>query len=51
MTKGDYYLVVSEKTGKKSDSRNAYTLIKKLIPWQAGPGVGAEQLDGDRRRR
>jgi hypothetical protein len=36
VTKGDYYLVVSEKTGKKSDSRNGYTLAKKLIPWQAG---------------
>jgi hypothetical protein len=36
VTKGDYYLVVSEKTGKKSDSRDPYTLSKKLIPWQAG---------------
>ena len=36
VTKGDYYLVVAEKTGKKADSRNSYTLSKKLIPWQAG---------------
>jgi hypothetical protein len=35
-TKGDYYLVVSEKTGKKVDARDAFTLTKKLIPWQAG---------------
>ena len=36
MTKGDYYLVVTEKTGEKADSRSPYTLSKKLIPWQAG---------------
>ena len=36
VTKGDYYLVVAEKSGRKSDSRNSYTLSKKLIPWQAG---------------
>lgn len=36
VTKGDYYLVVTEKTGKKADSRNSYTLSKKLIPWQPG---------------
>jgi len=36
VTKGDYYLVVTEKSGKKADSRNGYTLTKKLIPWQAG---------------
>jgi hypothetical protein len=36
VTKGDYYLVVAEKTGKKSDGRDPYTLTKKLIPWQAG---------------
>ncbi|MFI5346443.1 MAG: hypothetical protein ACHQ51_08720 [Elusimicrobiota bacterium] len=36
VTKGDYYLVVTEKTGKKSDSRSSYTLSKKLIPWQSG---------------
>ncbi|MDE2143186.1 MAG: hypothetical protein KGJ84_12325, partial [Elusimicrobia bacterium] len=36
VTKGDYYVVVAEKTGKKSDGRNGYTLTKKLIPWQPG---------------
>jgi hypothetical protein len=36
VTKGDYYLVVSEKSGKKFDSHNSYTLSKKLIPWQNG---------------
>ena len=36
VTKGEYYLVVAEKSGKKADSRNSYTLSKKLIPWQAG---------------
>ncbi len=36
VTKGDYYLVVAEKTGKKADSRSSYTLTKKLIPWQSG---------------
>ena len=34
--KGDYYAVVSEKSGKKSDSRQTYALTQKLIPWQAG---------------
>ncbi|MDE2491247.1 MAG: hypothetical protein KGM24_10395 [Elusimicrobia bacterium] len=36
VTKGDYYLVVSEKTGKRADSRDPYTLSAKLSPWQAG---------------
>jgi hypothetical protein len=36
MTKGDYFLVVTEKTGKKADSHNGYTLNQKLVPWQAG---------------
>ncbi len=36
VTKGDYYLVVAEKTGKKSDARDAYTLSKKVTPWQPG---------------
>lgn len=31
-----YYLVVSEKTGKAADDRNAYTLAKTLLPWQPG---------------
>ncbi|OGR94356.1 MAG: hypothetical protein A2V88_17115 [Elusimicrobia bacterium RBG_16_66_12] len=34
--KGDYFLVVAEKSGKKADSRDPYTLTKKLIAWQAG---------------
>lgn len=33
---GDYFLVVFEKSGKKADSRDPYTLTKKLIAWQAG---------------
>jgi hypothetical protein len=36
LTGGDYYLVVSEKTGRKSDSRQSYQLAKKLIPFQGG---------------
>ncbi len=36
VTKGDYYLVVSEKTGKKFDGRSPYTLSRKLIAWQPG---------------
>jgi len=36
VSKGDYYLVVSEKSGKKAGSRDPYTLTKKLIAWQAG---------------
>src|SRR5581483_10617075 len=34
--KGAYYLVVSEKSGKKADARHPYTLTKTLTPWQAG---------------
>lgn len=33
---GHYYLVVLEKTGKKSDARQSYTLSQKLIPYQEG---------------
>lgn len=36
LTGGDYHLVVSEKSGKKADSRQSYTLSRKLIPWQSG---------------
>ncbi|MDE2491779.1 MAG: hypothetical protein KGM24_13115, partial [Elusimicrobia bacterium] len=36
VTKGDYYLVVAEKSGKRADSRDPYTLSAKLSPWQAG---------------
>lgn len=34
--KGDYYLVVSEKSGRKANPNQAYTLAKTLIPWQSG---------------
>ncbi len=30
------YLVVTEKSGKAADPRNAYTLTKTLAPWQPG---------------
>ncbi len=36
LTGGDYHIVVSEKTGKKSDSRRSYQLVRKLIPLQEG---------------
>ena len=36
VSKGDYYLVVSEKTGRKADGRHPYTLTKTLVPWQEG---------------
>ena len=36
LTGGDYHLVVSEKTGKKTDSRQSYQLGRKLIPFQPG---------------
>jgi hypothetical protein len=36
VTKGDYYAVVAEKSGRKSDGRDSYTLSKKVIPWQEG---------------
>ncbi|MEK7233883.1 MAG: hypothetical protein AAB268_08705 [Elusimicrobiota bacterium] len=36
LTGGDYHLVVSEKTGKKADSRRSYAFARKLIPFQAG---------------
>lgn len=36
VTQTTYYLLVSEKTGKGSDSRHVYTLTKTLTPWQAG---------------
>ena len=31
-----YYLIVSEKTGKLSDTRHSYTLTKSFVPWQPG---------------
>ncbi|HAH05062.1 MAG TPA: hypothetical protein DCM05_00830 [Elusimicrobia bacterium] len=36
LRKGDTYLVVTEKTGKKADPKAAYTLSKTVVPWQAG---------------
>jgi hypothetical protein len=33
---GEYYFVVSEKSGKKADSRQTYQLATRQIPWQAG---------------
>ena len=36
VAKGDYLLMVGEKSGKKADSRDPYTLTQKRIPWQAG---------------
>ncbi|MEK7389270.1 MAG: hypothetical protein AAB036_06200 [Elusimicrobiota bacterium] len=33
---GEYYLVVSEKSGKKADSRQTYQLGVRQIPWQSG---------------
>lgn len=36
LTGGDYHLVVSEKSGKRSDSRQSYSLGRKLIPHQPG---------------
>ena len=34
--KGEYYLAVSEKSGKKTDGRQTYTLSQRLIPRQDG---------------
>lgn len=36
LTGGDYHLVISEKSSKKVDSRQSYSLAKKLIPHQSG---------------
>ncbi len=36
VTKGDYYLIVSEKTGRKGNDQESYTLTKSLVPWQPG---------------
>lgn len=35
-SKGDYYLVVAEKSGRKADNRKIYTLSKSVVPFQAG---------------
>jgi hypothetical protein len=36
VTKGEYYLILSEKTGRKADGRQTYTLAKSLVAWQPG---------------
>jgi hypothetical protein len=36
LTSGDYHLVVTEKSGKKSDTRQNYQLARKLITYQPG---------------
>ncbi|HBL16199.1 MAG: hypothetical protein A2X36_11465 [Elusimicrobia bacterium GWA2_69_24] len=36
VTKGDYFLVVSEKSGRKADARQPYTLTRQLVDWQEG---------------
>jgi hypothetical protein len=36
VTKGDYYLVVSEKSGRRANANQTYTLTKTLAPAQAG---------------
>jgi hypothetical protein len=36
VTKGDYYLVISEKSGRHANADQAYTLTKTLTPWQPG---------------
>lgn len=36
VTKGDYHLIVSEKSGKKADPRASYTLTRALVPFVAG---------------
>ena len=32
----ELYLVVAEKSGRRAEGRQGYTLAKKVIPWQAG---------------
>jgi hypothetical protein len=36
VVKGDYYLVVSEKSGRRANADQGYTLTKSLTPWQPG---------------
>lgn len=36
VTKGDYFIVISEKSGRKANPTQAYTLTKTLSPWQEG---------------
>lgn len=36
LSAGEHYLVVTEKSGKKADSRQTYELLKRVAPWQEG---------------
>lgn len=36
VTKGEYFLIVAEKSGRKADARQAYSLTKGLGGWQPG---------------
>ncbi len=36
VTQGDYYLIVAEKTGRRADNRNPYTLSKTITPFEPG---------------
>ncbi|MBI5240893.1 MAG: hypothetical protein HY926_10510 [Elusimicrobia bacterium] len=36
LTNATYYLVVTEKTGRAGDLRDAYTLARAFVPWQPG---------------
>lgn len=36
LSKGDYFLIVAEKSGRRGNKDQAYTLTKTLVPWQAG---------------
>ncbi len=36
LSNATYYLVVSEKTGRAANGRDAYALTKTLVPWQPG---------------
>jgi hypothetical protein len=36
VVKGDYFLIVAEKTGRKANKDQSYTLTKTLVPWQPG---------------
>lgn len=44
--RAEQYLVVAEKTGKKGDPRQVYTLSKTVTPWQAGLEYEANDSSG-----
>jgi hypothetical protein len=46
VTKGDYYLVVSEKSGRRANQNQSYTLAKNLTPWQSGLEYEANDSTG-----